>query len=424
MTRYAGRNAILPPLNGFAAQFATAVGGLVFIEFVFNYPGAGWTLQQAALGNDYPLAGALVVLAVCVIAANFIMDIATSSSTRACARASGAPCPRSSRSGRPRSRGGGGGGRSARDAVADPDPPLRASGLGRLLLSNPKSCGGLIVLANDDPDRHLRAADRDPRPERVLALRLAPEPVDTPLLRHHRPGQRRLLPGDLGAASSLLLGFGAAVLATLLATTLGIVAAYSGGWIDEIINFTTNVFLVIPTIPLLVVVSAYIQHKGNLSTILILGFTLWAFEARILRGQALSLRNRDFVLAARVAGESTLADRVRRADAEHGQPHRRRVRAGLLRGDPDGGRPAVPGSRRLSQPSWGVTMYWAQVNSTVLQGEWWPFFFPGVFLALTVASLVFILAGLDEVSNPRLRQVKKRRRRRVRGLFVGGRGRA
>ena len=55
MTRYAGRNAILPPLNGFAALFASAVGGLVFIEFVFSYPGAGFTLQQAALGADYPL---------------------------------------------------------------------------------------------------------------------------------------------------------------------------------------------------------------------------------------------------------------------------------------------------------------------------------------------------------------------------------
>jgi peptide/nickel transport system permease protein len=76
MTRYAGRNAILPPLNGFAAQFATAVGGLVFIEFVFSYPGAGLTLQQAALGADYPLTQALLlVFAVCVIAANFIMDI-------------------------------------------------------------------------------------------------------------------------------------------------------------------------------------------------------------------------------------------------------------------------------------------------------------------------------------------------------------
>jgi peptide/nickel transport system permease protein len=76
MTRYAGRNAILPPLNGFAAQFATAVGGLVFIEFVFSYPGAGLTLQQAALGADYPLTqGLLLVFAVCVIVANFIMDI-------------------------------------------------------------------------------------------------------------------------------------------------------------------------------------------------------------------------------------------------------------------------------------------------------------------------------------------------------------
>ncbi|HST16405.1 MAG TPA: ABC transporter permease [Gaiellaceae bacterium] len=76
MTRYAGRNAILPPLNGFAAQFAGAVGGLVFIEYVFSYPGAGLTLQQAALGNDYPLTQALLlVFALCVIAANFIMDL-------------------------------------------------------------------------------------------------------------------------------------------------------------------------------------------------------------------------------------------------------------------------------------------------------------------------------------------------------------
>jgi peptide/nickel transport system permease protein len=76
MTRYAGRNALLPPLNGFAAQFASAVGGLVFIEYVFSYPGAGLTLQQAALGNDYPLTqGLLLIFALSVIAANFVMDL-------------------------------------------------------------------------------------------------------------------------------------------------------------------------------------------------------------------------------------------------------------------------------------------------------------------------------------------------------------
>ena len=76
MTRYAARNAILPPLNGFAALFASAVGGLVFVEFIFSYPGIGYTLQSAVLGNDYPLAQAiLVVLSVCVIVANLCMDI-------------------------------------------------------------------------------------------------------------------------------------------------------------------------------------------------------------------------------------------------------------------------------------------------------------------------------------------------------------
>jgi peptide/nickel transport system permease protein len=76
MTMYAGRNAILPPLTGFAAQFGAAVGGLVFIEFVFSYPGVGLTLQQAALGSDYPLAQALLlVFAVCVLVANFVMDL-------------------------------------------------------------------------------------------------------------------------------------------------------------------------------------------------------------------------------------------------------------------------------------------------------------------------------------------------------------
>jgi peptide/nickel transport system permease protein len=76
MTRYAGRNAILPPLNGFAALFASAVGGLVFVEYVFSYPGVGLTLQQAVLGNDYALAQAiLVVLSICVIIANLIMDL-------------------------------------------------------------------------------------------------------------------------------------------------------------------------------------------------------------------------------------------------------------------------------------------------------------------------------------------------------------
>jgi peptide/nickel transport system permease protein len=76
MTRYAARNAILPPLTGFAAFFASAVGGLILIEYVFSYPGVGLAIQQAALGHDYPLLQALLLLlSFCVLLANLIMDI-------------------------------------------------------------------------------------------------------------------------------------------------------------------------------------------------------------------------------------------------------------------------------------------------------------------------------------------------------------
>ncbi|MFL5917349.1 MAG: ABC transporter permease [Gaiellaceae bacterium] len=207
----------------------------------------------------------------------------------------------------------------------------------------------------------------------------------------------------LGARRSLLLGFAAALLATGLAATLGVTAAYSGGVVDDIVNFFINVFLVIPAIPLLVVISGFMKNRGMWTMAVVLAAVLWAFEARILRGQALSLKSRDFVLAAKTTGEST-----RRVVFAELMPNMiSRIAAGfvlvfyiaLLT---DAGLEFL-GLGDMSTTSWGVTLYWAQVNSTVLQGEWWPFFFPGAALAFTVLGLVLLLAGIDEVSNPRLR---------------------
>jgi peptide/nickel transport system permease protein len=207
----------------------------------------------------------------------------------------------------------------------------------------------------------------------------------------------------LGARRSLLLGFAAAVLATALAATAGVTAAYSGGIVDEVLNFFINVFLVIPAIPLLVVISGFMHQRGMWTMVIVLAAVLWAFEARILRGQALSLKNRDFVLSAKASGESTR----RIVFAELMPNMTSRIAAGfvlvfyiaLL---VDAGLEFL-GLGDMSGTSWGVTLYWAQVNSTVLQGEWWPFFFPGAALAFTVLGLVFLLAGIDEISNPRLR---------------------
>jgi peptide/nickel transport system permease protein len=211
----------------------------------------------------------------------------------------------------------------------------------------------------------------------------------------------------LGARRSLILGASAALLATVLAATLGIVGAYMGGVVDEIVNFLTNIFLVVPTIPLLIVISGYLKARGMMTMVLVLALTLWAFEARILRGQALSLTNRDFVQAAKVAGESTwrivFGELVPNMISRIAAAFVLVFYVALL---VDAGLEFL-GLGDSTHVSWGMTMYWAQTNSAVLQGEWWPFFFPGLALVLTVVGLVFLLAGIDEISNPRLRNLGK-----------------
>ena len=272
-----------------------------------------------------------------------------------------------------------------------------------LLLRNPKSRFGLSVVAfmvvvaviaplisvNHPTDFNLLAAKQAPSWHHLFGTTDQGSDIFSQVV--------------LGARRSLILGAAAAVLATVLASVLGILAAYSGGIVDEVINFFTNIFLVIPTIPLLIVVSSYLKSRGMTTMILVLGLTLWAFEARILRGQALSLRSRDFVQAAKVAGESTwrivftelMPNMISRIAAAF-------VLVFYIALLVDAGLEFL-GLGDTTHVSWGMVLYWAQVNSTVLQGEWWPFLFPGVALALTVVGLVFLLAGIDEVSNPRLR---------------------
>ena len=284
---------------------------------------------------------------------------------------------------------------------------FRLPGWLSLLLANPKSRFGLLLIGFIVFVAIIApwVSVNNPTDFNILATRQAPS-------WHHLfgttdQGSDIFSQVMLGTRRSLILGFSAALLATVLATTLGITAAYSGGVVDEVINFLTNVFLVIPTIPLLVVISGYLKASSGMSTmILVLGLTLWAFEARILRGQALTLRNRDFVAAAKVAGESTprvvfgelMPNMISRIAAAF-------VLVFYIALLVDAGLEFL-GLGDTTHVSWGMVLYWAHTNSTVLQGEWWPFFFPGLFLVITVVGLVFLLAGIDEVSNPRLRNLK------------------
>jgi len=276
-----------------------------------------------------------------------------------------------------------------------------------LLLANPKSRFGLLVVAFMIVVAVIAPwiSVSNPTGFNILATRQAPS--WNHLFGTTDQGSDIFSQVVLGTRRSLILGAAAALIATGLAATLGILAAYAGGIVDEIVNFLTNVFLVIPTIPLLVVISGYLKARGMLTMILVLGFTLWAFEARILRGQALSLKNRDFVQAAKVAGESTwrivfgelMPNMISRIAAAF-------VLVFYIALLVDAGLEFL-GLGDTTHVSWGMVLYWAQNNSTVLQGEWWPFLFPGLALVLTVVGLVFLLAGIDEVSNPRLRNPRR-----------------
>ena len=295
----------------------------------------------------------------------------------------------------------------------------RVPGWVALLLANPKArlgaamVGLVVIVAVIAP--WISAAD--PNGFNLLAAKQAPS-------WHHLfgttdQGSDIWSQVVIGARRSLLLGASAAALATAVAAALGITAALMGGLVDDIINFLINISLVIPPIPLLVVMSGYVQDHGMTTMIVVLALVLWAFEARILRAQALSLKSRDFVDAARASGESTrrivfgelVPNMVSRIAAAF-------VLVFYIALLVDAGLEFL-GLGDVSQTSWGVTLYWAQTNSTVLQGEWWPFFFPGAALAFTVLGLVLLLTGIDEFTNPRLRAEKKPRRGRLRMLFGG-----
>ena len=195
------------------------------------------------------------------------------------------------------------------DPVAMPLPGaprrrLRSPEWARLLLTNPKSCFGIVTFTGMVGVALLAPAIAQHSPTEIVGLPGQPPNRDF-WFGTTDQGYDVFAQVIWGARTSLAVGAAAAVLSTVIAATLGMLAAYRGGWLDDVINLVTNIFLVIPALPLLIVVHSFLPSRGPVVMVLILGLTTWAVEARILRGQALSLRNRDFVLAAKASGEGT-----------------------------------------------------------------------------------------------------------------------
>ena len=224
-------------------------------------------------------------------------------------------------------------------------------------------------------------------------------------------GQDTFAQAVYGTREVLLIAFGAGLASTLIAAAIGVAAAYLGGFWDGVLNLLTDVLLVIPLFPLLIVISAYVHNSGTAVLIAVLTFTGWSYTARQLRSQALSLRNRDFLAAAKVRGERawyiitveilptmiSLLVAAFLTNALYAVLFASSLQfIGL--GDPNA-------------TSWGTMLYWAQNNEALQAGYYLQAIVPGAAIALLGAAFALLNYAFDEIGNPALRPVRKRRQR-------------
>jgi len=205
-----------------------------------------------------------------------------------------------------------------------------------------------------------------------------------------------------GARISLTVGLATGLLTTIVGVIIGMSAGYFRGKVDDALSLLMNLFLVIPGLPLLVVVAAYLR-PGLGTIILALSFTGWAWGARVLRSQTLTLREKDFVSASIVSGE-----RNQRIIFREILPNMASIIVGGFIGAVNyaiGAEAALSliGLTDVGQISWGTNLYWAQNNAGLLVGAWWTFVPSGMCIALVAFGLSMINYGMDEITNPRLR---------------------
>ena len=221
-------------------------------------------------------------------------------------------------------------------------------------------------------------------------------------------------------SASLIVGFVAAAIATLIAVAIGLLSAFLGGVWDEILSTITNVFLVIPALPLVIVLAGYLHGAGAVAVSVVIAVTAWPWTARILRAQTLSIRRRDYVQAARIAGESTtriiwfeiVPNEIPLIAAQFliTVLYAILIQAGLT----------FLGVGSVTSWSWGTMLYWAQNASALASGAWWWFVPPGLCLALLGTGLALMNFGVDEIANPRLSWYASKRvpRRRAPSLAL------
>lgn len=208
-----------------------------------------------------------------------------------------------------------------------------------------------------------------------------------------------------GLRATFVVGVLGGGLAAIIGMVIGFTAGYRGGLVDELLNMITNIVLVIPTLAVLLVISAYLSARGVLVEALFIGLTSWPWAARAIRAQTFSLRSREFVDLARLSGMST-----RKIIFEEIAPNMSSYLfmtfillfggAILIAATLD-----FIGLGPTDGMSLGLMMNNAVLWSALQLGMWWWFIPPGLGIMAVVGALYIMNVGLDEVFNPKLREM-------------------
>jgi peptide/nickel transport system permease protein len=279
-------------------------------------------------------------------------------------------------------------------------------GAGRALVRNPKAVaglalfGGFVLVAVFAP----LLAPYDPH---ALLFGQMLQPSTAHLLGTTGTGQDIYSQLVWSTRESLLIALGAGLGATALSVLIGVTAAYVGGLWDHVLNLFTDVFLVLPTLPLMIIIGSYLNNRGLLVLVGVIVVTGWSYGARQLRSQALSIRNREFLEAARVRGERTSYIVLFEV-----LPNMSSLIVAIFLGAALYAVVAAAGLQfiGLGDPnslSWGTMLYWAQANGALLAGSPLWVLAPGLCIAAVGAAFALLNYAFDELANPALRPVRR-----------------
>jgi peptide/nickel transport system permease protein len=206
-----------------------------------------------------------------------------------------------------------------------------------------------------------------------------------------------------GIRLTLELALEVGVIVTVVSVLVGVTSAFLGGIWDDVLSLITNVFLVIPPLPLLIVLLGYLSQQGQTPTIIVLSILGWPWGARVIRAQTLAIRGRDFVDASRESGEKNwriiiveiIPNEISLIAASFVNTVLYAIGASVAL--------AFVGLTNVNSWSLGTILFWAQTDSALQAGAWWWFVPAGLAVALIGTSLVLLNSGLDELGSPRLR---------------------